>query len=242
VASNTNSFEGGSDTTTITTGNSGGSSGTAFDAVGAPVSGSTLAFSTTHAVHGSLSAKIGTGTTADTPYVSWTSNVAALTVYFRIYLWFDANPGSNTNILRALNSSDQTMASLRVNTTGKLQMLNSANSAAGSASTNAVPLGQWFRIEWKVFSDASAGTLDTRLYNTADSLSITETVSATSVNTRGGNNSRYRYGIINSISSIGPFWFDDIGVSDSDWMGPSVVATPPKFTVVRQAAGRAALT
>jgi hypothetical protein len=87
----TNSFESGTNGTTITTGNSGGASGNAFDVTEASGT-SILVYSNTQAAHGSLSAEFANnGDGANS--VSWSTSLGTQTqVWFRAYVYFTANP------------------------------------------------------------------------------------------------------------------------------------------------------
>jgi hypothetical protein len=222
-----NSFEGGTTTTTLTTGNSGGISGNAFDTVTIGAS-ATLAFDSTHAAHGGLSCEAATGGSSVTSFAMWTTSMGTQTqVWFRLYLYFTANPAATTFVFRTLVNNATACAALAVTTTGKLRALDSASTTI-TTSAASIPLNQWFRAEGFFVSDPSVGQTEIKLFSTADSPTPTETdTSAATQNTTGGQNS-YRYGMTGALANGGPFWIDDIGLSNTGYLGPSVVpaATP----------------
>lgn len=229
-----NSFEAQAPGTTITAGNSGGGSDIAFDVVQAPAGGSTLQFDNTHALDGAQALKVAT-TAADTCYCEWRPGaVTGPTIYSRIYMWWDAFPAANCNIERWLDSANANKCFFRINTTtGKIQWFNAANGTVGSASTNAVPLGQWCRVEATITASATVGTIDAALFFGADpnSTTPTETMSISSVNTGAADFARYRAGMITSTASIGPWWIDAWAMSTDGPIGPvggggAALATP----------------
>ncbi|WP_239404646.1 hypothetical protein [Frankia sp. Cj3] len=140
-----------------------------------------------------------------------------------------AAPAATTNIMRMMVGST-IIATVRLNTTGKLAFLYSSGTTGGTSS-NSFPTNQWFRVEMKAVASTTVGSVDVRCYFGADpdSTTITETLSVSSVNT--GSNSamdRLRAGIISSVTST-DVWEDDIAWSDVDWIGPaasSTAATP----------------
>src|ERR1700689_2217935 len=85
-----NDAEGGTSGVTVTTGNSGGTSGSAFDSVFVGTA-ATLAFDNSEAAHGLLSYKVATGTTSTTSLLEWTTTAGnQRTVWFRAYCFMTA--------------------------------------------------------------------------------------------------------------------------------------------------------
>lgn len=237
MASPANTAEGGSNTTAVTTANSGGVSGDAWQLVTASATCS-LTFDNTHAAHGALAYKVLLGATAGESYGEWsTSLTAAATagpLYARAYLYFTANPTIAVNPFRWLSTT--TLRGLvQITTAGKIAVLNSAGTAVGTSSAS-IPLNQWFRLEASIVGSATAGQIIARLYNTADSTAVTETItSAATINT-GGTIDRCRYGHAGTGSSNLTFWMDDIAGSDVTWPGPSLITPPPPVRVQNRSA------
>src|SRR5215467_10547633 len=92
-----NSAEGGTNGTTVSTGNSGGASGNAFDAL--LTTNATVAYDNAHAHSGALSVKFATAGTAANWAVEWTTSMGTLSqVWFRLYVYFTANPAAGFRI------------------------------------------------------------------------------------------------------------------------------------------------
>lgn len=216
-----NSFEGGSNGTTITTGNSGGTSGDAFDTVTVGTTG-TLAFDTTHAAHGTLALKVQQGVTSAASFVEKTFPSASATVAIRLYMYVTANPGVTVDVGKVLSGST-VRARLRLTNTGKLVVSDSAN-AAVITQAGTVPLNAWFRVEAQFPAlSATVGQVTLARFNTADSAVATETATSTALQNFGGTADRVRYGVTTAAATIGPFWLDDVAENDTaSAIGPAV--------------------
>jgi hypothetical protein len=218
-----NSAEGGSSGTTVTTGNSGGASGNAWDVVGIGT-GDSLTFDSTYAAHGLLSYKISTGSSANPCDVQWSSSLTGSSVgeiWFRAYLYFTANPASAIKLIVA-NVSGTQAAALQLLTTGQLRWLNTSG-ATILTTTNSIPLNQWCRIEGFIVGSSTVGQVSVSLYDTPDSGTATETETSAATQNTDGAMTLIRYGVDVGVANIGPFWMDDIGVSTTGYLGPSVI-------------------
>lgn len=193
----TNTFEGGTPGTTVTAANSGGLSGNAFDAVAAVAGGSTIAFDSTYAAHGSVSLKLATASTSESTYVQWTTSMGTqTTVWFRLYLYLTAYPALNTRLWNATDASTACGSLLVHSSTSPAGVLIFAG-PSGSAiltSTNAVPLNQWSRIEGFLTGSASAGQVGFSLYDQKDSLAPTETQTSAATQDTTGPPTKYTFG------------------------------------------------
>jgi hypothetical protein len=219
----TNNFEGGSSGTTITTTNSNGISGAAFDVVSIGTS-ATLAFDNTEAAHGLLSMKVATGGTSTTSLAEWTfSEGPQLTIYFRLYLFLSATPTAAISPFM-VRSGASVAASLLLTTPGTLQLRDGTNTTQVTFTTHP-PTGSWYRIEGYVTgASGTGGAISASLYSPLDSLTPVETHTVTGINTTGAI-SAYWFGQANTVASSGPFWIDDIGISPVGFLGPA--AFPP---------------
>lgn len=226
----TNNAEGGSNGVTVTTGNSGGVSGNAFDVVNVGV-GATVAFDNTRSAHGSLSYKIATGVTGVNADLDWSGSFGIQpTEYFRYYLYFTANPVTNHRIAEFYTAGPNPAAGLVVQTTGVIY-LSDATGTAQITLTNVIPNNEWFRLEGYVTGSATVGQLSLSLYANMDSLVATESHTTGSALNTAGPISLIRIGPgAYNVANVGPFWIDDIGSSSSGLLGPSgvqVFSCPP---------------
>jgi hypothetical protein len=225
-----NSFEGGTSGTAVSPANSGGASGNAFDAVNTG-SGATLAYDSTHAAHGTLSAKIATTSSAVAADVVWRSTgilpgPAGPTWYMRTYAYLTANPATTLHLLSLTNASSGSLTAVQLTPAGKLQLLYGSAGTAFATFTAAVPLNAWFRVENMVTASAAAGMVGCSLY-AGDSAVATEshTSGATlDTGTAGTGTNVLSFGDTTATSGLGPYWIDDVGVSDSGFLGPVITA------------------
>ena len=229
----TNSFEGvtpsGTTLTAGSGGNTGGTSGSYFDNVTIGT-GATAASDSTHAAHGSLSCKLATGGTAAQAFVFWSTQLtgsSVATAWVRIYLYLTAYPASGAWRLCQWNAGGTLAAALQVNSTGTVRSINTS-SATILTSALTLPLNQWNRIEAFCTGSASAGQVEFRLYTTSpdEALGSYDEIqtSSTTQNTAGAI-TQVRFGqAAGALASYGPLWMDDVGASDTAYLGPSVPA------------------
>ena len=217
-----NSFEGGSNGVTITTGNSGGDSGNAWDVV---VANGTITYDTAHAAVGVYACNL-TGNFV-TAFSSWTTSAGSISqVWFRQYLYFTANPGATVQVQACLQGGSN-VSGVQVNTAGKIEFVDTSN-AVIFTTTNTIPLNQWFRIEGFVKGAVSTGQVELKLFLTANSLTPDETQTSAATQSLHGVPDTYRFGLCLTAASAGPYWQDEIGLSDTGYLGP---ATPHSWAV-----------
>jgi hypothetical protein len=212
-----NSLEGGTSGTTITTANSGGTSGSAFDVVGIG-SGGTAAFSNAQAKRGSLSLLFQT-TTANSTGVAWTTSMGTQTqVWFRIYAYFASLPSAGTRFYTV--NPGVAGARFTIQANGTILVQDGSNNTL-TTSTAAIATGQWVRIEGYVLNSATVGQTQVMLFNSADSATPTETDTSTAVQNTGASSTGYYFGPEAGTANQGPFYADDIAVSNVAYIGPS---------------------
>jgi PhoD-like phosphatase len=217
-----NNFEGLANGTTLTTANTGGASGNAFDSVNT-FAGVTLAADNTNLPPGSTMAlKVATTTTAGTPAAAW----FAVTVGSRTLLYFRVSgyiPASATPAWRPLAfrlTSGTHIASVLVSGASVSMSYGSGFNGLG-AFTTSVPIGSYFRVEGWVLADASAGQVHGELYRSVTATTPDEQHTYTALAT-GAPIQRIDVGNSNSAASDGPFWLDDVGISSLGPLGPAV--------------------
>lgn len=134
----TNSFDGGSAGSAVTTGNSGGANGTAFGAVSASV-----LYQSDTTAHGALSAGVDNPGTA-TAITRWAGGSTETAWAARMYLRISAAVANVQDVLEARAPNDSTyLARARLNTSGTLSVVDSAGTLAWTSSS--VPAaGTWY--------------------------------------------------------------------------------------------------
>lgn len=221
----TNGFDGGTQGTAISTANS-GTYGNAFDVV--TTSSGTATYDDTYAAHGQFSAKITVSGSGDTAFLEWSSSLPGKQlhqIWFRQYLYFMANPGTSGRVFAYLNSAGSNCAIIDVNTSGNLFMNDNAGSAMFTF-TGAIPLNRWFRIEGYIYNSATAGYASMSLYDSADSVTATESHTSAATFDTLANGASVLYGVSAATGAIGPYWMDSIGVSNAGYLGPAYGGTP----------------
>lgn len=214
----TNSAEGGTSGTTVTTSNSGGASGNAFDGVNLGT-GATTIFDNTHAAHGTLAYELATGATSSSTYFVWSTSIGTnAQVWFRLYMYWTANPGTVARPFAAFSASTLRGA-VNISTAGKIVHVG----AAGTIQTGTVAIGlnQWVRLEGFIIGSATVGQIETKLFNTADSTTADETLTDAATQNTGGTIDTTRFGLGLAGSNFGPAWFDDLGLSNTGYLGPA---------------------
>jgi hypothetical protein len=146
-----NTFEGGINGATPTSGNSGGSSGIAFNQV--QVTGTASAvYTTTSPLRDATSLAI-TGDSSGYANVRWTSaNVGTLAVSCgAVHASFANFASINTFFIAYSDDTDTGFAfRLKTTTSGALRLSNGANTVTVADTTASMTAGQTYRIEWQI--------------------------------------------------------------------------------------------
>jgi len=211
-----NNCEGTGSGNNVTTGDT--SSGDAWNTA-QPGTGGSLTWDNTHAAHGSRAIKISTGGTSTSTYVAWTG-LSISRVRGRANVYITASPPTVTQVIARGMASSLQKFRLYVNTSGKLVIADSSNVSQTTLSTT-IPANQWFRVEWDITAGTSAA-YEVRLYTSVDSSSATETASGSASNFGSGNFDEVRYGTAANFANVVGYWLDDLGLSDTGFMGPAL--------------------
>jgi hypothetical protein len=161
-------------------------------------------------------------TQANSQFCQW-AGLGSLTsnVYFRTYLYLPSLPPDDEYYpMQVRTAADASCAILRVLSTGIIQGRTADNSNAFAEGTVAVATNQWVRLEWRVLPSTTVGTMEWRLYNSADSTSPSDSASNTGL-VLGADADRIGFGTCLTAPAAGiTHYFDDLAVSASDWLGP----------------------
>lgn len=233
-----NNAEGGTNGTTVTTGNSGGVSGDAWSLVNIPAS-STITYDTVGASHGSLGYNVTTAATNLSPYfekVVTTANRHAVRFYFKLPVL-----PSVTNPICVFRLAAATAADIRVSSTNQLRLTDSAGGTLVTTTTTLVA-NTWYRCEAAV--DAVGGGYALKLF-AGDSTTPLDDLSGSGGSFGAAQLTKERYGKPASGTFIGTIYIDSIAAQDlaTGFIGPvsnptstvrptSVVSNPGVFTNV----------
>ena len=223
-----NNFEGGTYGATVTAAGSGGASGDAFTAVGIGVGGA-LAYDSTRAAHGTLSAKLTGGTT---DAINVFCDITASTRFaVRAYFYLTALPTAD-HWLIAMYAADHTtrLLSMHINGAGKLRLSDLSGTTGVWTAAATMPVNQWVRIELygSCGSTTTNATVKGGVY-LADSTTPIEAIYSSTVANLGTAQQfgRATIGKANSSAFATPYWVDDIKVDDTatGLLGPVVTST-----------------
>lgn len=243
VSTLTNTFAGGTDSSAVTAGNSGGASGDAFDAVHGDFGG-TVTYSAAQSIHSGLSGSMDLASAGDA-YVVWSTSLTSeglAQVWFRMYCYIPAYASGFSNSVFETFPSSGYGADLRIEPDGTIQFLDSNGTAQLTMSTTA-PTAAWFRFEGYVIGSATAGQMQLQIFTSPDSATPTETETSGSTVNTGGLTASVNYGVVGQGGSGGAFqiYLDGLGASSAGYIGPIVPPAPPSDSHVRSASSAAAL-
>ena len=210
-----NTAEGGSNGVTVSTANSGGTSGTAWDSVSV---GTGLTYDTATKMHG------GVGYAFAAPAnviesLQWTTSLGSQTdIYWRMYMFRSATPLEQQRIVRFFNTAGGTEGGrISWHTDGKLYSFDSTLAVPG-ASSFTLTANQWLRFEGRILASATVGIIEVKAY-VGDNTSAIGTYTRTNVNTLT-TIGEIRFG--NAVAATpGAFWMDDFTVVTTGYPGPA---------------------
>jgi hypothetical protein len=223
MALRVNTAEGGTNTTIITTGNSGGASGDAWDAISA----SAFTFSSTEAMTGSLSMR--TTNTALQAYARW--NTTGTAYACRAYFWIGGSTTADESLISFFDAAGASqIAYIRPQGTGRVRFGTTGNSNVWTA-TNTYPTSQWLRFELYAVPGAttSDGIASLAYYYGHDTTPI-ESFSASNLNIGGGGGSFGHIRVGKGSGALAQYiYVDDVALDTAatGLLGPSVL---PSFT------------
>lgn len=230
-----NTFEGGTDGTTITTGNSGGASGSAFTNVVIAAT-HTLTYENSPVLSGGLCGVVTPGGTTGTTFVQWQpADVGTIgpTVYTRSYWRAIGAFGTVNNRFLYMEGAGGTThrAGIEVGGTsgspGKFSWVNAAGTI-GTLSTNTLVVDTTYRFECKFTLDATVGQVDVNCY-LGDSTTVLETLSSAATQNFGSTTlDACAWGsVATNVTSAtqSPYALDGLAIGTTGYFGPVTTAT-----------------
>lgn len=209
--------------TTVSTANSGVGTDRAFDAVSIGAT-STLTSSSANPAHGSLGCLIS-ASSVESAYMQWDTSLGTTTQFWtRFYCYFPALPTGAVRLFQALNAG-AAAASVQMGTSGKLSIIDASNLTTNTG-TQVIAIAQQIRIEIMMTISATVGQVEVKLYHSADSSSVTATLTSAATLNLGPQATQYRYGrASSSTAATGTFYMDDFELNDVGYPGPLAVAS-----------------
>jgi hypothetical protein len=230
-----NSFEGGTNTTVLSTGNTGGTSGDAANLiVGSPT------FSSTRSVSGSLSMRIA----ADSVAQQFRWNGLSLSKFkARMYFYYDGLQSTDNYLFVTAVGGTRTII-CNVNGANKLRLYTAAGTGTTIwTATNALSAGSWYRLEC-YGNGLSASTADVKVaYFPVHGTTPTEAYDGTGVSNTGLTAfDNVIFGKQNAATVANDLYVDEVALDtdpSSDYTWPLYTAMPrtplPSAAVARAA-------
>ena len=135
----------------------------------------------------------------------------------RIYVRLKALPAQNLRLIRAASGGDL-RCSIDIMPWGVLQ-LNDQENEPVVATTAAINLRRWVRIEWRV--SHVTGRVVIKLFNHPNSRKPTQAVRATPGSSIGSSSDVFQFGRSGNQPFAVTFWTDNPGLSSKRYLGPA---------------------
>lgn len=217
-----NNAEGGTNGASVTTGNSGGTSGTAWDLVSAGTGGA-ITYDTGSARHGSLGYKCAPAS-GQLCVMRWTG-FNATTGVVRFYYADAGNPPATEGICAAYTSTGTRLIQISAGVAGTYVVQDSANTILYN-TTATRQAGDRLELSWTVGTTTSNGSWSFAFYR-ADSTTAVETASGATANFGTTNWDRVQFGKMGTDTDTVVKSFDDLAAASgtTTFFGPA--ASPP---------------
>jgi hypothetical protein len=231
----------GTDTTAVSTSNSGGPD--QFDTAVVSGSGNTLTYSATHSHLGSTAILCSVGSTAGTAYFGWNTTTlgasSTATHYARFYFYCTSFPANGVarrlfSFFDAVGGGTLTMAvqlsKASNNTT--LRTVASNGTTVLTTGTTHLSLNTWYRVDISVTPSTTTGSVDCRLFAGADLESavgsFTEQLAVSGSAALTAVIGEARFGLPTSLATFNAY-IDDVAATTDGFIGPAgtnATATP----------------
>ncbi|MGB4759557.1 MAG: hypothetical protein WBP26_05895 [Candidatus Saccharimonadales bacterium] len=222
-----NTAEGISSGTTVTTGNSGGSSGAAWDNVSIGGGGNTITADSSQKWHGAASYKFTQVSAQAT--LSWTTALTGsplANTSMRCYFYISTMPTVSTVIAKGFTDAAQTVNAWYVSlqTSGRILIADGSNTTRfiSPGSGPFYTTSTWYRLETSVVNGTSCRIA---LYAGDDTTALIDSGVITGFTTT--STVAARFGFATASSGIGTLWMDDMAIGTGGLIGPADVALPP---------------
>lgn len=221
-----NTFEGGSDGTTLTIANSGGASGDAFsyifsDNVAYVNGNSNIVYSAAAKANGNLGLRITL--TASTSYVRIDDSNGGTRGVIRVPITPSTVSG-DTAYAVIRNVSNTVMASVGVYSDGKIRAYNSTGGRINtSAYTPTLGTLYWAELAATSGADTSTGRIEMKIFAADGTTELYSYDSGTTVNTGTENVAQFRWGTQTTATGLSYVDIDDIQADSNlstGWLGP----------------------
>lgn len=214
----------------VSTANSGGALGDAWDAV-TPGTNQTLAYDTSFAMSGA-SIKGTLAATLATNYVQWSTALGTLTTNQRLggrmYFAFDTTPAAGWQLWRVLSGAGSMLLGVRLDASQHISWALAAGTSP-TVGTTVLVTNTLYRIEWDFTGiGTAAGTALMKLYDGDSTTELDSISDATAQNFGSTAPTQVRIGtsVTAGPATSSSYWMEDLAFNDTGLMGPARVAAP----------------
>lgn len=210
----------------VTVANSGLASGRAFDAVVAN-GGSTVRYAAT-AANDTRGIEITPAANAQT-YVAWAHLADRNDQYGAVHLRLTGYPAAANplGLVRATAADGTTLAGVNIDNNGRIATVRTGGTVQATGTVAVVPLNTWVRVEWHMALGLAAGTVEARVFLSAEGTTPDEVLSAAGTADTSGVPAWYRTGMCTSRATPpAAFQLDTLAWGMADWPGPAPTADP----------------
>jgi len=184
---------------------------------------STLAYSSVQKYQ-TLSCQMVQSATPGVSYVAWTSATLGSSItdmWGRVYLYYSGLPNTQAVPVRGFDTGARAWEII-MDSSGFVIVRDQGGTARG---TGAVPIStsQWIRIEFHATSSTTAGFIEAKLFNNADSASVSETITSSGSFSTLSKTDLIRIGEIAGTNASRTVYMDNIAVNDTGYPGPFVL-------------------
>jgi hypothetical protein len=213
-----NTAEGGTPGASVTTANSGGASGNAFNLV-SKGSGAALTYSTAAAAHGTLGYAL-TGSSGTATLVGW-NGYSATSMAIRFY--YNPGPALPSKVLRLADIRNSSATAARVELSASNQIF--IQNAAGTTVTtfpHALAANTWYRVELTISLSNAAATINAAYYPADSTTPVDPAYSTVTGNTGTATITQVSIGSAASATWTGTSYFDDLAAQPgtTSFIGP----------------------
>ena len=221
-----NSAEGGSAGTSVTTANSGGASGNAFTLV-TKGTGAALVYSSAAHAHGVLGYAL-TGASGTATSIGW-NGYSATSMALRFY--YNPGPTLPNSVLRLadIRNASGTAARIELSASNQIFIQNNAGTTVATFA-HALQANTWYRIELAISVSSSAATINAAYYLLDSTTPVDPAYATTAGNTGAASLTQVTVGSAASATWTGTSYFDDVASQSPStaFIGPvSVSPTAP---------------
>jgi hypothetical protein len=213
-----NTAEGGTSGTSVTTANSGGASGNAFSVLSIG-SGATLVFSPAAAAHGTLGYAVH-GSSGTATLIGW-NGFSATSMAIRFY--YNPGPSLPNSVIRLADIRNSTATAARVELSASNQLF--IQNTAGTTLTtfpHALQANTWYRIELTISISSSAATINAAYYPADSTTPVDPAYSTVTGNTGTAAITQVSIGSAATATWTGASYFDNLAAQagSTAFIGP----------------------